>query len=282
MTCRLYRDRHSFSSGVELPHGHDAWDGNRHGIAIFLGLPRRGEPACRATLEPPARARARGHGDRAGRLQRRGVLLHRWLLAGVRQPVRGQHLLRSQGRRPGYATVAGYSFDLLHLHEPLIPSVSMLALLYSRCANLATFHAAREGGALGYRLARPVAETTGREDRRARGGQPRRPGPGLPLLPGRLPHPSQRRGYRDIFSPRGPMLDGLEEEAFHLVFVGRDGAAQGIGGAAAGAAPGAGETPRGAPAGGGSGGDPADASEGVKWLGRLPDAASPPPTAPRR
>jgi phosphatidylinositol alpha-mannosyltransferase len=32
--------------------------------------------------------------------------------------------------------------DVLHLHEPLIPSASILALFFSRCANLATFHAA--------------------------------------------------------------------------------------------------------------------------------------------
>ncbi len=47
-------------------------------------------------------------------------------------------------------------FDLLHLHEPLIPSVSMIALLKSPCANVATFHAAREAGSAGYRLARPL------------------------------------------------------------------------------------------------------------------------------
>lgn len=54
--------------------------------------------------------------------------------------------------------LATAGFDLLHLHEPLIPSVSMLALLYSRVANVGTFHAAREGGSLGYRLARPLLE----------------------------------------------------------------------------------------------------------------------------
>ncbi|MDI6872770.1 MAG: glycosyltransferase family 4 protein [Actinomycetota bacterium] len=54
--------------------------------------------------------------------------------------------------------LAASRFDVLHLHEPLIPSVSMLALLYSRAANVGTFHAAREGGSLGYLLARPVLE----------------------------------------------------------------------------------------------------------------------------
>ncbi len=52
--------------------------------------------------------------------------------------------------------LAGAGFDVLHLHEPLIPSVSMLALLYSRAANVGTFHAAREVGSLGYLLARPL------------------------------------------------------------------------------------------------------------------------------
>ncbi|MBC7252613.1 MAG: glycosyltransferase family 4 protein [Actinobacteria bacterium] len=47
-------------------------------------------------------------------------------------------------------------FDILHLHEPLIPSVSMLALHYSQAANVGTFHAAREKGSLGYLLARPL------------------------------------------------------------------------------------------------------------------------------
>jgi phosphatidylinositol alpha-mannosyltransferase len=52
--------------------------------------------------------------------------------------------------------LAASRFDLLHLHEPLVPSVSMLALHYSRAANVGTFHAARERGSLGYLLARPL------------------------------------------------------------------------------------------------------------------------------
>src|SRR4030042_2578556 len=52
--------------------------------------------------------------------------------------------------------LSGKELDLLHLHEPLIPSTSMLALHYSNCANLATFHAAREGGSRAYSLARPL------------------------------------------------------------------------------------------------------------------------------
>lgn len=111
-------------------------------------------------------------------------------------------------------------FDLLHLHEPLIPSVSMLALLFSRSANLATFHAAREGGSMGYRLAGPLLKPlAGKLQLRA------------VVSPAALDLVSRYFSgeYRilpngvdtDVFSPRGPVLDDLDEKAFHLVFVGR-------------------------------------------------------------
>jgi phosphatidylinositol alpha-mannosyltransferase len=45
--------------------------------------------------------------------------------------------------------------DVLHLHEPLIPSLSLLALLNSRTPAVGTFHASAEGS-IGYRLAKPV------------------------------------------------------------------------------------------------------------------------------
>lgn len=45
--------------------------------------------------------------------------------------------------------------DVLHLHEPLIPSLSLLALLNSRLPAIGTFHASAEGS-MGYRLAKPV------------------------------------------------------------------------------------------------------------------------------
>lgn len=112
------------------------------------------------------------------------------------------------------------TFDILHLHEPLIPSASMLALMFSRCANLATFHAAREGGASGYRLARPLLKTlAGRIDIRAVVSPAARdlvsryfPGD-YRILPNGVD--------TGLFSPDGPVLYGLEEGAFNLVFVGR-------------------------------------------------------------
>ena len=45
--------------------------------------------------------------------------------------------------------------QVVHLHEPLIPSLSMLALLRSDAPAVGTFHAAADGSA-GYGVARPV------------------------------------------------------------------------------------------------------------------------------
>lgn len=47
-------------------------------------------------------------------------------------------------------------FDLVHLHEPLIPSASLLALMVAPVPVVATFHAFREEGSRGYALAAPL------------------------------------------------------------------------------------------------------------------------------
>jgi phosphatidylinositol alpha-mannosyltransferase len=167
----------------------------------------------------------------------------------------------------------GTTFDILHLHEPLIPSASMLALMYSHCANLATFHAAREGGASGYRLARPLLKPlAGRIDIRAVVS------PAARDLVSRY-FPGEYRILPNgvdtaLFTPGGPVLEGLEEDAFHLVFVGRAEPRKGLD-VLLRALPlvreehpevrllvvGAEET--------------SAAGEGVKWLGRLPDRLIP-------
>jgi len=112
-------------------------------------------------------------------------------------------------------------FDVLHLHEPLIPSTSMLALLFSRCATLATFHAAREGGSTGYRLARPILRPlAGRIDVKAVVSPAARD-----LVSRYFPG-----DYRILpngvdtarFSPEGPVLEKWMDGGFNLVFVGRD------------------------------------------------------------
>ena len=45
--------------------------------------------------------------------------------------------------------------DVVHLHEPLVPSLSLLALRAARAPAVGTFHAAAEAS-LGYRAARPL------------------------------------------------------------------------------------------------------------------------------
>lgn len=47
-------------------------------------------------------------------------------------------------------------FDLLHLHEPLVPGSSLAALLSAQVPVVATFHAFREEGSAGYALAAPL------------------------------------------------------------------------------------------------------------------------------
>ena len=47
--------------------------------------------------------------------------------------------------------------DVIHLHEPLIPSLSLLALWNSNAPTVGTFHAAAEES-LGYRLSAPVLQ----------------------------------------------------------------------------------------------------------------------------
>lgn len=52
--------------------------------------------------------------------------------------------------------------EVLHLHEPLIPSLSLLALRDAPCPAIGTFHAAA-GSSTGYKLARPVLEKAARK-----------------------------------------------------------------------------------------------------------------------
>jgi len=124
-----------------------------------------------------------------------------------------------------YARIRRYlvrhRFDLLHLHEPLVPSASMLALLASQAANLGTFHAAREGGSAGYRVAAPLLRPlAGRLHVRAAVSRA-----ALDLVSRYFPGE-----YRILpngvdtarFTPGGPSLPGLDPQRFYLVFVGRD------------------------------------------------------------
>jgi phosphatidylinositol alpha-mannosyltransferase len=57
--------------------------------------------------------------------------------------------------------LASFDPDVCHLHEPLIPSLSLLALWGARAPCVGTFHASAEGS-LGYRAGRVVLERAAR------------------------------------------------------------------------------------------------------------------------
>lgn len=97
------------------------------------------------------------------------------ILAPRSAPVSGDESVTFVGRSvpiPANGSVAPLSFgpraairikrelerfvpDVLHLHEPLIPSTSLMALLRSEIASVGTFHASAESSAA-YALAKPV------------------------------------------------------------------------------------------------------------------------------
>lgn len=52
--------------------------------------------------------------------------------------------------------MATNQFDILHLHEPLMPLLPYHFLRYSRAVNVGTFHAAKEGGLRIYGYTRPL------------------------------------------------------------------------------------------------------------------------------
>ncbi|WP_122821123.1 glycosyltransferase family 4 protein [Varibaculum vaginae] len=54
--------------------------------------------------------------------------------------------------------VTSSDFDILHVHEPVTPSVSLIALQHARCPVVGTFHAAVERSLL-YTLGKPVVQS---------------------------------------------------------------------------------------------------------------------------
>jgi phosphatidylinositol alpha-mannosyltransferase len=71
------------------------------------------------------------------------------------------------GLRRAWREARAGGFDLLHLHEPLVPGSSLAALLAARTPVVATFHAFREEGSAGYALAAPLLRRwAGRIDKR--------------------------------------------------------------------------------------------------------------------
>lgn len=64
-------------------------------------------------------------------------------------------LLPPTGRRVRRAVTSG-RFDVVHVHEPLVPAVSTSAALAARCRVVGTFHAAGDGGSAAYWLGKTL------------------------------------------------------------------------------------------------------------------------------
>ncbi len=64
--------------------------------------------------------------------------------------------LHPAGLRRAWREARADKFDLLHLHEPLVPGSSLAALLSAQSPVVATFHAYRERGSAGYAIAGPL------------------------------------------------------------------------------------------------------------------------------
>jgi phosphatidylinositol alpha-mannosyltransferase len=140
-----------------------AWDRpggvQSHVRALARALGRRGHEVV--VLAPRARAAsgASPSGDRVTLVGR-----------SIPIPANGSIAPLSFGPGAGAATrraLRELRPDVVHLHEPLIPSVSLLALLNTAAPTLGTFHAAAPRS-LGYGVSRPLLERAARRlDRRA-------------------------------------------------------------------------------------------------------------------
>ncbi len=54
--------------------------------------------------------------------------------------------------------LAAEQFDVIHLHEPFMPTVPMAVLRHSKTMNIATFHAFGEGSNTPYRYGKPILD----------------------------------------------------------------------------------------------------------------------------
>ena len=81
-----------------------------------------------------------------------------FLSAGRSLPVPANGSIARLALFPGTgARVAGFmggDFDVVHVHEPLVPAVSTAAVRSTRCRVVGTFHAAAEGRSFAYALAK--------------------------------------------------------------------------------------------------------------------------------
>lgn len=111
------------------------------------------------------------------------------------------------------------AFDLVHLHEPLLPGASLAALLASRGVNVGTFHACWSSN-WAYRWARPLLRRCfDRLDGRIAVSEAARE-----FVSGQFPgdYALIPNGVdRGRFSPEVPPLPGLRDGKLNVLFVGR-------------------------------------------------------------
>ena len=110
-------------------------------------------------------------------------------------------------------------FDILHLHEPFMPMISLGALLKSNCINVGTFHACHNRH-LGYWVGRPILKKWLNRLH----GKIAVSKPALDFVGRHLPG-----DYRIIpngvdvehFSPDGPLREEFADGKLNVLFVGR-------------------------------------------------------------
>ena len=114
----------------------------------------------------------------------------------------------------------GQDFDIVHLHEPLMPLLPYQVLRHSNAANVGTFHAAKEGGNRIYGYTRPL---TRRWFRKLDGKIAVSPAAARLVgryFPGYFNLIPNGIDFAHFANPREPLPE-FEDGCFNLLFVGR-------------------------------------------------------------
>lgn len=111
------------------------------------------------------------------------------------------------------------NFDIIHIHEPFMPMISLTVLLMSQTINVGTFHAYHNRH-LGYWLGRPIVRRWARRLH----GKITVSMPAQDYVSRYIPceYRTIPNGIdTELFSPNGPRLVELTDEKLNILFVGR-------------------------------------------------------------